>query len=405
MTSAAILIGVFAAAFVFARVMAEAGMPVPISLVIFGVVAGSMTPGGLHLSLGPGLLAVFLPALVFEAAWDLDAASLRRTALPIAVLAVPGVAVTTVIVAGAAVATRVLAWPSALVLGAIVAATDPVAVLALFRKLHQAADVVTIVEGESIANDAVAVVLTQSLAAFALVGVFAAGPVGAAAQMVAQSVLGVLIGAGVALAVGLVFGAPILGTAGRVAATIAVAYAAYAVAGALGASGIFATAASGITLRAMAHVPAASPEAWTIDRAWDAIAFAANALVFVLVGMTLRLDRVFGEPLLLVAVTAAVAGSRMLLAYVVVPLRGLTSTPLAWRHVIALAGLRGGLSLALALGLPSAMPGRDAVVAAVFAVVFVTLVVQGSVLAPILRRLPGAEASATPGKAVGIGIP
>jgi CPA1 family monovalent cation:H+ antiporter len=404
LTSAVVVVAIFAAGFVFARFMAEAGMPVPIALVIFGVVAGAMTPGGLHFALGPGILAIFLPALIFEASWDGDAAELRRTAVPIAVLAVPGVLVTTAIVAGACVATHVLPWRSALVLGAIVSATDPVAVLALFRRLRLQPGVVTIVEGESIANDGVAVVLAQALAAFALAGSFAGGPLGAAASILAGSCGGVLVGAGIALAMGLVLRAW-SGTPGRIVGTIAVAYAAYMAASALGASGIFATAAAGVTLRAVVRVAPSSAQARTIDRVWDAIAFGANAIVFLLVGLSLRLDRVFGEPLLLVAVTAAVVCARALLAYLLVPLRGLTDTPLAWRHVIALAGLRGGLSLALALGLPAAMPSRDSVVAAVFAVVFLTLVVQGSVLTPILRRLSVAPESATLGKAAGIGIP
>lgn len=402
-TAIVVIVAVFAAGFVFARFMAEAGMPVPISLVIFGVVAGAMTPGGLHFVLGPGLLAVFLPALIFEASWDSDRAALRRTAAPIAVLAVPGVLITVAIVAGAAVSTRMLPWQPALVLGAIVSATDPVAVLALFRGLRLQPDVVTIVEGESIANDGVAVVLTQALAAFALAGSFAGGPLGAAARMLAESAGGVLIGAGVALVAGVLLRAW-TDTLGRVVVTVATAYAAYAAATALGASGIFAAAASGVALRAVAGVQPGSVQARTIDRAWDAIAFGANAIVFLLVGLSLRLDRVFGEPLLLIAVVVAVAGARAFLAYVLVPLRRLTDAPLAWRHVIALAGLRGGLSMALALGLPEAMPSRDTVVAAVFAVVFLTLVVQGSTLAPLLRRLAAAPEVATPGKAAGIGV-
>lgn len=402
-TAVVVAVVVFGAGFVFARFMAEAGMPVPIALVIFGVVVGAMTPGGLHFALGPGLLAIFLPALIFEASWDSDRAALRRTAAPIAVLAVPGVIVTVAIVAGAAVSTGLLPWQPALVLGAIVSATDPVAVLALFRGLRLQPDVVTIVEGESIANDGVAVVLTQALAAFALAGSFAGGPLGAAARMLAESAGGVLVGAGIALFAG-VFLRAWTGTTGRVIATVAVAYASYAAATTLGASGIFAAASSGVALRAVAGVRSDSAQARTIDRAWDAIAFVANAIVFLLVGLSLRVDRIFGEPLLLVAVVLAVAGARAFLAYVLVPLRRLTDAPLAWRHVIALAGLRGGLSMALALGLPQAMPSRDTVVAAVFAVVFLTLVVQGSTLAPLLRRLAVAPEAATPGKAAGIGV-
>jgi CPA1 family monovalent cation:H+ antiporter len=382
----AVVVVLFGAGFVFARFMRVAGMPVPIALVIFGVVVGAELPRSMHFALGPGLLVFFLPALIFEASWDSDARALRRTFVSVFVLAVPGVFVTAGVVAAAAALTHVLPWPAALVLGAIVAPTDPVTVLATFRHLRLPQDLVTIVEGEAIVNDGVAMVLAQGLAAFAVTGVLAGGPLGEAALMAGQSAGGIVIGGLLAFPAALALRAPI-GTAGRVIATAIVAYGAYVLAMLFGASGIFAAAAAGVTMRALVHVEPASPEAQAIDRAWDAIAFSANAIAFLLVGLTLRLDRVFGQPGLFVAVGAALIGSRALLAYLLVPVGSLTDKPLAWRHTIALAGLRGGLSLALALGLPRDMPSRDAVVAGVFAVVFATLIVQGLVVAPILQRV------------------
>jgi CPA1 family monovalent cation:H+ antiporter len=174
----------------------------------------------------------------------------------------------------------------------------------------------------------------------------------------------------------------------HIALTIVVAYLSYALASQLGASGIFASATAGITLRSLAHLPPNSRQAIAIDRAWDAIAFAANAVVFALVGLSLRLSRLEHEPLLLGAVTAAVLIARVVLAYGLVPLRGLTEASRPWRHAIALAGLRGGLSLAIALGLPVTLAARDAIRDATFAVVFVTLILQGPLIAPFLARLP-----------------
>jgi CPA1 family monovalent cation:H+ antiporter len=382
----AVVVVLFGAGFIFARVMREAGMPAPIALVVFGVVAGAELPTGMHFALGPGLLVFFLPALIFEAAWDSDAVALRRTFVPVFVLAVPGVLLTAGLVAVAAGATHLLPWPAALVFGAIVAPTDPVAVLATFRNLRLPHDLVTIVEGESVVNDGVAMVLTQGLAAFAVTGILAGGPLGEATSMAVQSAGGAAIGVALAFPAALVLRAPI-GTPGHVVTTAVAAYGAYVVATLAGTSGIFAAAAVGVAMRALVHLEPGSPEARAIDRAWDAITFGVNAIVFLLVGLTLRLERVFGEPLLFASAAAALAGSRALLAYVLVPLGRLTGNPLTWRHAVALAGLRGGLSLALALGLPREMPSRDGVVAGVFAIVFLTLVVQGSVVAPILRRL------------------
>jgi CPA1 family monovalent cation:H+ antiporter len=153
--------------------------------------------------------------------------------------------------------------------------------------------------------------------------------------------------------------------------TLAIAYGSYGIATLLGASGILACAAAGVALPALDFDPA---EARAIERFWDRTSFLANAVVFLLVGLSLRLERIFSEPRLFAAVVVALVASRAMLAYVIVPLGGAPAARAEWRH-------------ALALGLPHAFPDRPAVVDAVFAVVFLTLVVQGWTLAPLLRRL------------------
>jgi monovalent cation:H+ antiporter, CPA1 family len=392
---------VLVAGFFLSRILDRAGVTAMIAVSIAGIVIGALVPAYVHPSIGPVALAVFLPALIFEAAWDADVAALRRAAIAIAVLAVPGVFVTAAIVAGAAVLSGSLAWPAALVLGALVAATDPVSVLETFRRLALPQLLVTIVEGESVANDGVALALVQSLVPLAIVTMPHPPVPVLVVQMLAVSGGGIIAGILVGVALGLVIRLR-LATSVRIALTIAAAYGAFAFAAGLGLSGIFATAAAGITLRSMAQTKPGSSEAVAIDRTWDAIALGANAIVFALVGLTLRLDRFLSEPLLLLFVVAGVAIARIVLAYWLVPLRGLTDAPRAWRHAIALAGLRGGLSLAIAIGLPAAMPAREIIRDATFVVVFVTLIVQGSLVAPLLRRLALTErASATSGLAAG----
>ena len=272
--------------------------------------------------------------------------------------------------------------PAALALGAVLAATDPVAVLSLFRALNVPLDLLTIVEGESIANDGVAAVLAQAVIASTASGAFTL--LASVEAFAYQSLAGIAIGLVVA-AVGTPllrrFRVPWLG----IVTTLAVAYGSYALASFAGASGIFASAAAGIALPTLALDKS---EVRAIERFWDGTAFLANAIVFLLVGVSLRLDRIFHEPLLLLSVVAAVVASRAILAYVFVPLRGADGARPSWRHAIALAGVRGGLSLALALGLPESFPDRSRVIDAVFAVVFFTLVIQGWTLAPLLRRLP-----------------
>jgi CPA1 family monovalent cation:H+ antiporter len=321
-----------------------------------------------------------LPALIFEGAWDLDAAVLRRAGRAIFVLAVPGVLFSAAAIATAGIAAGGLTLVGGFALGAILSATDPVAVLALFRRLNVPPGLLAIVEGESIANDGVAAVLVGAALAMA------AGSTDAAriATVACYATFG-----GIALGIAVAaLGAPVLRRfptpAVGIAVTLAVAYGAYALAAVAGASGIFASAAAGV---ALPRLGLERSEVLAIERFWDTTAFLANAVVFLLVGLNLRLSRIFDEPLLFAAVLCAVIGSRVVLAYVLVPLGRNKGAGRDRRHAIALAGLRGGLSLALALGLPRTFPNRPAILDAVFAVVFLTLVVQGWALAPLLRRL------------------
>ena len=324
---------------------------------------------------------MFLPALIFEAAWDIDARVLRRVAGAIAVLALPGTLLTAMAIAAAATVGGLQAGP-AFVLGAILSATDPVAVLALFRRLRIPPELFTIVEGESIANDGVAAVLVIALVPLAATWWSTAGAGAVFLRMLMMSIGGIAAGVGVALAATPVLRATRFSFL-RIVVTLGVAYGAYALAAFFGASGILASAAAGVALPAIALGDGARD----VERFWDRVAIAANALVFLLTGLSLRLERIFHEPLLLAAIVLAVVASRAFLAFVLVPLKVPAAARAGWRGAIALAGVRGGLSLALALGLPADFPGRASILDAVFAVVFLTVVVQGWILEPVLRRL------------------
>jgi CPA1 family monovalent cation:H+ antiporter len=342
-------------------------------------------PFSRQIELGPLLFGLFLPALIFESTWDMDAAALWRVRGSVAVLAFPGVLLTAASIALCARAAGV-AWGAALTLGAILAATDPIAVLGLFRKLALPVELLTIVEGESIGNDAVALVLVQTLVPLAALGAGWAAAGAAAFKFVYVACAGAALG--IALAYVASRAAALLDNAlAAIPLTIVVAYGSYAAAGALGASGIFAVAAAGIALRWLTRASIGAAASAGIDRFWDRSALLANAIVFLLVGLTLRLERIFNEPALIALTLLGVVAARILLAYVLArpPVRGRTAS--SWKHAIALAGLRGGLSLALALQLPADFPARPALIDAVFAVVFLTLVVAGWTLAPILRRV------------------
>jgi CPA1 family monovalent cation:H+ antiporter len=380
-STVAVVIILLAVAFLFARVTHSAGLPAPAAIVLVGIAAGGMLPGDLQISLTPATLALFLPALIFEGAWNLDAEALRRAGYAIVVLAVPGVLFTAAAIASAAVVAGGMSLVGAFALGAILSATDPVAVLALFRRLELPRDLLAIVEGESIANDGVAAVLVQVMVPLA--AGLAAGTGALAWLALYATAAGIAIGVATAA-----LGAPALRRfrtpAVGIVLTLVVAYGSYALATLAGASGIFASAAAGVALPRLALDKG---EVRAIERFWDATALLANAAVFLLVGLSLRLERIFAEPRLLVAVVAAVVAARAVLAYVLVPIGHRAGAERGWRHAVMLAGIRGGLSLALALGLPRGFPNRASILDAVFAVVFLTVVVQGWALAPLLRRV------------------
>jgi CPA1 family monovalent cation:H+ antiporter len=172
----------------------------------------------------------------------------------------------------------------------------------------------------------------------------------------------------------------------EVTVTIVLAYVAYLAATALHCSGIFATAAGAIALRAaVRRIPGALSDEGDVDRVWAALAFMANAVVFLATGLVIRPDRIVHEPALVLAAVATVMLARAALALV-------ATREGAGRVTIFLAGMRGALPLALALSLPDTLPYRPQIIDATFAVVLVTIVVQGAPLEHVLARLYGGTA-------------
>ncbi len=327
---------------------------------------------------------VFLPALVFEAAWNLDVASLRRRALGIALLAGPGVVASAFAVAGGLSALHLMRFLPALLLGAILSATDPIAVIPIFRVLGVPKDLATIVEGESLFNDG---------AAFVMYGIVLQVMVGAGAgltplsigwEALAVSLGGAAIGTAVALAIAY-FLRRAISSEYEIVGTIVAAFGAYLIADHFRLSGIFAAVAAGIAMRLSPRFPRAEAVE-EVDRFWGVLAFLANAFVFVLMGLRIEFTRIAHEPAIVFAALALLIATRIVLAYVVLPVAE-RSIERGWKSVVAYSGMRGALSVALAIGLPDAVAMRAQIVDAVFGVVAITLVVQGLTIGPFVRRL------------------
>jgi monovalent cation:H+ antiporter, CPA1 family len=346
-----------------------------------GIGYGLIEPGRLEYAFGHATLYVFLPALLFEAAWNLNYRAILREWIVIATLAGPGVVVTALIVAGALSIVRVPFGP-ALLTGAILSATDPIAVVAVFRRLKVPKTLVTIVECESLFNDAVAVALYRGVLVTLLTGAASAGAI----AIVALDTLGGALG-GVALGVGLAFVIARVLRSNRdvrvqIGATILCAYGSYFAADHLRMSGIFATIGCGIALRYYERSWVTLRIAEDVNRFWDVGALLANVLVFFLVGAALQIGRVAQEPVFVVACIIAIAVARIVVAGMLLP----GPYPREWIDVVRVAGMRGGLCMALALALPAAIPYREAIVDAAFAVSLATLAAASFALVPVVAR-------------------
>jgi monovalent cation/hydrogen antiporter len=376
---------------VLARVV---GVPYPVTLVAGGAAIGFL-PGVPSVELDPELvLLIFLPPLLYGAAFFTSVRDLRRNAGPIALLSIPLVFVTMLAVALVAHEVIGLDWGPAFVLGAIVSPTDAVAPAEIMRRIGAPRRLISIVEGENLTNDWTALVLYRFAIAAVVTGSFSlweAGP-----KFLATGVGGVIVG----LAAGRVIReirARIDDPPTEITISILSGYAAYLPAEELGLSGVIAAVATGLYMGW--HTPQLTTPVMRLQGVaiWEILTFLLNAVLFLLVGLQLPgvLDnlsgRTTGELVLWGAlVTAVVVAVRMLWIIFVM---GRRHAPPAERVAVGWAGMRGSVSLAAALAIPlttdagAPFPERDLIVFLAFVVIFVTLVGQGLTLAPLIERL------------------
>jgi CPA1 family monovalent cation:H+ antiporter len=376
------------------------GIPYPILLVIGGLLLG-LVPGLPNVELPPDVVfLLFLPPILFGAGYFTSLREFKANLRAIGLLSV-GLVVATTVVVGLVVHTLDpgLDWPWAFALGAIVAPPDAVAATAIFQRLGVPRRIVTILEGESLVNDATALVLYRTALGVAVGGTFSV--LGLAANFVVAAVGGVIVGLIVGVAVARVIGRiddPVF----AVVISFLAPAAAYVPAQALGLSGVLATVVGGIYLGRQSR--ALTSEARIAGVAsWQVLLFLINGAAFILIGLQLRgvLAALAGRsPLellgLALAVCATVIVVRIAWVYpgTYVP-RALSAkirrrepypTPRAVA-IVAWAGMRGVVSLAAALALPLDAPQRDLLIFLTFAVILATLVGQGLTLPFVIRKL------------------
>ncbi len=332
---------------------------------------------------------VVLPPLLFEAALNIHWADLRRDLVPVLSLASVGVLLCASVVAGALI--YVLGWrvEPALAFGALFAATDPIAVIALLRETGVTGRLRLLIEAESLVNDGAAAVLFTLVLAWAAHGAAASGgPFGVVAALVE------IAGGGVA--VGLIVGLGAVAVAGtsddylvETAVTALAAFGSFLVAERVGASGVLATVTAGIVMGNLGVLMgskngfglALTAHGRTfVLQFWEFAAFLANSLVFLLIGSamaTIDFSRE-GWRALTLAVLFALAGRAIAVYPVCLALaRTRWAIPLNDQHLLWWGGLRGALALALALALPYDLAQRADILIVAFAVVAFSVIVQG----------------------------
>jgi CPA1 family monovalent cation:H+ antiporter len=332
------------------------------------------------------VFTLFLPPLIFEAAFQLRWPELRKDLPVILMFATIGLMLSA---AATAVGMRYLAhwtWISAIVFGLLIAATDPVAVIAMFKDARVHGRIRLLVEGESLFNDATAAV------GFTIALMFASGQSVDAAgisKMLLITVTGSLVcGATVAGVVLLLAGATDDHLVEITFTTVA-AFGSFLLAEHFHLSGVLAALVAGLILGNVGHFAIDPKGRAAVEEFWEYAAFVANSLIFLLIGMRLA-NQDYGFVLLpaLIAIVVVIVG-RALAIYPLSLLFARSSLRIQGRHqhILFWGGLRGALALALALGLPAEMPEREAIITVAFAVVAFSIFVQGISIKPLMKRL------------------
>ena len=363
------------------------GLPYIVGLVVAGLLISAL-PNSPELPLSRELIFnIFLPPLVFEAALQLDWKRFRHE-LPLTLtLAFLGVAVAAVVVAVGMHWLIGWSWTGAALFGVLIAATDPVSVIAAFREMRCLPRVSMVVEAESLLNDGVAAV------GFAMLSALAVGASPTVGGVVPQFLW--TLGGGVLI--GLTVSGAILVVAGRtddplveITLTTVAAYASFLIAEHFHASGISSTLCSGLMIGSVGSRFLSRTGRDRVHWAWEYFAFLANSFVFILIGIS-----VASQPLEKLGYIAGGVAILLVLAGRALSIYPLSMTfnwsqwrlPASFQHTLFWGGLRGALALALALAVPTTVPEHGAIILAAFVVVAFSILVQGLTMPWLINRL------------------
>jgi CPA1 family monovalent cation:H+ antiporter len=375
-------------------------LPYTVALVLAGLILGA-----LHLFPAPSLtknllFSLILPALIFEAAFQIDSREFRENWITLAVLAFPGVLVSTVLVTASLVAVVGLlhlapdfTWRDALVFGALISATDPVAVVALFRTLGAPRRLTMLLDGESLLNDGTAIVVfTLSLSLLS-------GEEARASPLLLQflfivgggGLIGVAVGALASLLLRRIDDPMV-----EITITMIAAYGSFAAADELHTSGVIAAVAAGMLCGNYGRTGMSPATRVATESFWQYVTFALNSVVFLLIGLEVRPAKLLNYAVPIFVAYLVVTAGRAIVIVLGRGLVGWTGERFPWRWTVALTwgGLRGALPIVLALSVPADFRFRELVVSMTFGVALLSILVHGLTMTTVLRRLGVISATA-----------
>ena len=361
-------------------------IPYIAGLVLAGLAITELLPHRIRLD-SSLIFNLFLPILLFEAALNTDISRLRSTIKPIALLAGPGILLCAGITSVLLRLELGLGWIPASLVGVILSITDTALVIAVFKEVSVPHRLVTLVEGESLLNDDVALVLFSLILTAYTTG--SLSPLHVVQEFLFVIIGGALVGIALGyLSIGLLRQAD--DPLGSILLTVAIALGAFQAGQFLHVSGVVAVVVAGLIVGNFEHsqVTSASTQV-TLFSFWEYAGFGVNTFIFLLIGLEIKVTTLWQTlPAILLAFIAYQVGR----AVTVYPLLALVPffdrpIPMRWRHVLFVGNIKGSLSTALALSLPTTLPGREQLIAIVLGIVLLSLVGQGVTLPWAVQRL------------------
>ncbi|WP_139489157.1 Na+/H+ antiporter [Brevibacillus dissolubilis] len=388
-----LLLGVAAAVTAIAN---KLGQPYPIALVIVGTLIGIVPAEGLE-TIKDVVVAdelfhfiivmLFLPTLLGEATLKMPFSHIKQSMKPIVLLAILGTLLSFVLTGFMSMYILGLPLAIAFVFAALMSATDPISVISIFKSMGVPHRLATIMEGESLANDGVAVVFFK-ISAFSLLVYVEAGAFGLVKGL-GDFFLVAMGGAAIGFVLSFLFSQitkfyddyPL-----EILFSMLLFYGSFFIAEHYHVSGVIAVVVAGLVYGNYgARIGMTPTTRLNIRSFWDVTALVANSLIFLLVG--LEIDRIHladkWQMVLLAIVIVLVSRSLAVYGSLLFD----KTTPWAWRHVFNWGGLKGSLSIALAFSLPRDFPGREDILVLAFGVVLFSLIIQALTIKPLIQKL------------------